>query len=291
MSVLNRWFIKAASSYFMKNVDKKRGYLCDFDRVCHEVRPGDVLLLEGNNRVSRMIKYITQSPWTHASLYIGRLHDIEDPKLRAEIRKHYRGDITEQLIFESILGHTSYITSLNVYKQDHIRICRPSGISHGDVQKVLAYAIHRLGSEYNVRHFFDLGRFMLGSKLIPRRWFSSLFTNRPSKTANDICSALIAEAFISVKFPVLPLVQPKEGTPEKLEFFHRNSRLFAPCDFDYSPYFNIIKYPIIPLADAPYRHFPWNEAFVSHDEVGLHPSHTADTNEDDQPEVKISTTD
>ena len=33
--------------------------------------PGDVLLVEGNTRVSGAIKYLTQSTWSHAALYIG----------------------------------------------------------------------------------------------------------------------------------------------------------------------------------------------------------------------------
>ena len=32
---------------------------------------GDVLLVEGNNRVSGIIKYLTQSTWSHAALFVG----------------------------------------------------------------------------------------------------------------------------------------------------------------------------------------------------------------------------
>ena len=35
------------------------------------LRPGDVLLVEGNNHVSGVIKYLTQSTWSHAALYVG----------------------------------------------------------------------------------------------------------------------------------------------------------------------------------------------------------------------------
>src|SRR4029453_13573329 len=35
------------------------------------LRPGDVLLVEGNNHVSGIIKYLTQSTWSHAALYVG----------------------------------------------------------------------------------------------------------------------------------------------------------------------------------------------------------------------------
>src|ERR1700733_14150956 len=35
------------------------------------LKPGDVLLVEGNNHVSGVIKYLTQSTWSHAALYVG----------------------------------------------------------------------------------------------------------------------------------------------------------------------------------------------------------------------------
>lgn|SRR5678816_689661 len=35
------------------------------------IRPGDILLIEGNNRISGIIKYLTQSTWSHAALYVG----------------------------------------------------------------------------------------------------------------------------------------------------------------------------------------------------------------------------
>src|SRR5476651_1454695 len=35
------------------------------------IQPGDVLLVEGNNRISGIIKYLTQSTWSHAALFVG----------------------------------------------------------------------------------------------------------------------------------------------------------------------------------------------------------------------------
>src|ERR1700758_2199833 len=32
---------------------------------------GDILLVEGNPRLSAIIKYLTQSTWSHAALYVG----------------------------------------------------------------------------------------------------------------------------------------------------------------------------------------------------------------------------
>ncbi len=84
--------------------------LCDFDRVRVEIRPGDVLLVEGRSRVSEIIKVITQSPWTHSALYLGRLHDIEDPKLREHAAAFHHGDPREQLVIEGLLGSGTIIS-------------------------------------------------------------------------------------------------------------------------------------------------------------------------------------
>src|ERR1700726_4026372 len=35
------------------------------------LQPGDILLIEGNSRLSAVIKYLTQSTWSHAALYVG----------------------------------------------------------------------------------------------------------------------------------------------------------------------------------------------------------------------------
>src|SRR5574341_2312871 len=39
------------------------------------LRPCDVLLVEGNTRISVAIKYLTQSSWSHAALFVGDAFD------------------------------------------------------------------------------------------------------------------------------------------------------------------------------------------------------------------------
>ena len=45
--------------------------------VAMTIRPADVLLVEGNNHISGVIKYLTQSTWSHAALYVGPIGDRE----------------------------------------------------------------------------------------------------------------------------------------------------------------------------------------------------------------------
>ena len=90
----------------------------------------------------------------------------------------------------------------------------------------------------------------------------SLFKhNHQDSTRSTICSTMIARAFREVRFPVVPLVVYRGG---KFRVLRRNPRLITPRDFDHSPYFSVIKYPLLGGKDRDsdihaYREFPWAE--------------------------------
>ena len=94
--------------------------LSDFNRLSHELKPCDVILVEGRTRVSDIIRWLTNSPWTHAALYIGRLDDVEDVGLRATIASLYSGDAQDRLIVESLLGHGTIVRALSSYDCEHL---------------------------------------------------------------------------------------------------------------------------------------------------------------------------
>lgn len=247
---------------------------CDFERLSYEIRPCDVLLVEGRSRVGEVIKYITLSPWTHAALYIGRLHDIDDPIVRERIREHYNADADEQLIIEALLGEGTIVAPLARYRDDHVRICRPREIARRDAQAVINYCARHLGQAYDVRQLLDLARFLFPYGLLPRRWRSSLFAHNAGAPTRTVCSSLIARAFASVRFPVLPLL--RDDGAGRIRLHRRNFKLFVPADFDYSPYFEIIKYPLLEFDDlAVYARMPWTPDHES-DEVSA-PVPAADT--------------
>ena len=264
---IRQWLIQKITDYFMEEGPQQHSHLCNFDRLSHEIRPADVLLVEGRSRVSQIISRVTVSSWTHSSLYIGRIHDIDDPEIRELVHKHFKGASREQLLIESWLGKGTIISPLSNYQDKHIRICRPSGLTHEDAQNVINAAAHQLGNEYAVRHFLDLFRFYLGSRFIPRRWKSVIF-DKQDKVTKDVCSTMIAHAFTSIQFPIIPLITHDDQNNWK--FIKRNPRLFKPSDFDYSPYFDIIKYPLISLSNkAAYRELPWDEKLMSNDDTIL----------------------
>lgn len=232
--------------------------LSDQRRLAIEIRPCDVILVEGRSRVSDVIKTITHSVWTHAVLYIGRLVEIDDPELRKTIETHYHGPPNEQLIIEALLGEGTVVHPLSKYKNDHLRLCRPRGLSPDDMTKIIHYAASQLGNAYDIRQLFDLARFFLPYGILPRRWRSSLFQHYVGTNTRTVCSTMIAEAFSHVHFPIIPIIQKtEEGI---LRLFRRNTRLYTPRDFDYSPYFDIIKYPFFGFDNlAAYRNLPWNQ--------------------------------
>lgn len=233
--------------------------LSDFERIRYELKPCDVLLVEGRSRASDVIRVTTQSPWSHAALYVGRLHDIEDPEVRATIQQYARPLANDQLVIESQLDTGTVVRPLSVYRDDHLRICRPTGLAMNDGQAVIAYAVSRLGTGYNVRQILDLARFLFPWSFLPRRWRSSLFRHNAGDATNTVCSTMIAEAFAAVQFPILPLVTKDEG--DAVQLFRRNPKLCVPSDFDYSPYFEIIKYPFLDFSThSSYRLLPWSQS-------------------------------
>jgi hypothetical protein len=242
---------------------------CDFTRLKQEIRPGDVLLIEGRSRVSNIIRSITQSPWTHAALYIGRADDIDNEEIRKIVEKKKPTDDSKRYIVEGLLGKGMIITPLSQYRYHHIRICRPIGLSTTDSELVVAYTVNSVGQTYNMRQLLDLARFILPWSILPRRWGSSLFTTPSGEPESGICSSLIAEAFTAVKFPILPFVTVNKES--ELTLIPRNPYIFTPKDFDYSPYFEIIKYPILnPGEQLPYyRRMPWSEEQIMHQGHGV----------------------
>jgi len=241
--------------------------LTSFERLRYELRSGDVLLVEGRSNVAEIIKSITQSIWTHSFIYLGRLHDVDDPMLRDHIQKYRHCSPDEQLIIEAILGKGIIVSSIEDYEGEHLRICRPRGITRTDSQAVLAYAIKQLGTDYNVRQIMDLARFMFPYWFLPKRWRSSLFEHNAGRPTKTVCSTMMAEAFAKVRFPIIPVIhQDKQG---QLKIIRSNSKLITPRDFDHSPYFDVIKYPILDFDELGiYRKLPWDQTSVHCNTIG-----------------------
>lgn len=254
------WVSKKITDFLNQSREVQETPFCDFSRLRFEIRSCDVILVEGRTRIGDIIKTITLSRWTHAALFVGRLSEIEDEETRNLIESYYPGDQSEQLIIESLLGEGTVVSPLTKYQYDNLRICRPKEISPQDVQKVINTAARYLGSRYDMRHILDLARFLVPYWFLPRRWSSSIFQYKAGDMTRTICSTVLVEAFAANQYPILPVIQRTENG--KYIWSRRNPKLFIPSDFDYSPYFDVIKYPFLGDEKAIYKKLPWDEIGV-----------------------------
>jgi hypothetical protein len=199
------------------------------------LKAGDVLLIAGSSRISTAIKYLTQSSWSHAALCIG---ELLDPKTAGEAAR---------MLIEADINEGIRAVPLTEYSTTHTRICRPVGLSTEEITRLCQFALDRLGQHYDLKNIIDLARYMIPTPLVPTRWRRGLLALGSGDPTRAICSSLIAQAFQSVRYPILPEVfQQKSADPDckkcYREILHiRHHSLFTPRDFDVSPYFQIIK--------------------------------------------------
>ena len=211
-------------------------------RAC--LQPCDVLLVEGNTRVSASIKWLTHSNWSHAAFFVGE----------GDGRDLIEADLTDGVRY----------AGLERYRGQNTRICRPVGLSPHDAATVIAHMKDSVGRQYDLRNVIDLARYLLPRPPVPRRWRRRMLALGSGDPTRAICSTLIAEAFQKVRYPILPLQLddcPEHCAREVLHIRHHS--LFAPRDFDLSPYFRIVK-PTIE-AGFDYKAINWGSAVLGAD--------------------------
>jgi hypothetical protein len=201
----------------------------DADGLRATLQPGDVLLVEGSNHISGVIKYLTQSTWSHAALYVGPIGD----------RVSREGE--PLVLVEANIGEGVVAAPLSKYSRYHTRICRPVGLTEDDRAHVCNYATERIGFDYDVKNILDLLRYLFPLP-VPQRWRRRMMALGSGHPTRIICSALIAQAFQSVRYPVLPTATRGSSAFSRAEILDiRHSSLYAPRDFDISPYFEVVK--------------------------------------------------
>ncbi len=195
--------------------------------------PGDVLLVEGSERISVAIKYLTQSTWSHAALYVGSALGVDKPSL-----------------IEADLNHGVVAVRLAKYASHNTRICRPVGLSPEDRANLIDFAVAHIGDQYDLKNVLDLARYLVPTPPVPARWRRNLMAMGSGDPTRAICSTLIAKAFQSVGYPILPLLVDGEADTYRA----RHHSLSTPRDFDLSPYFAIIK----PTIESGFDHQSFN---------------------------------
>ena len=93
----------------------------------------------------------------------------------------------------------SITVPLSKYAHFNTRICRAVGLGDASKQKVVDYALARIGKQYDSKQIVDLARYLFPYPPVPvwfRRRMLSIGSGDPTKA---ICSTLIAEAFASIQ--------------------------------------------------------------------------------------------
>ena len=195
------------------------------------LHPGDILLVEGNLRISTAIKYLTQSTWSHAAFYAGPPEGGDDPPC-----------LIEADVIEGVRA-----VPLSKYAGQHTRICRPVNLSDEDREKLVSFMTGKIGMHYDIKNAIDLVRYLLPQPPVPVKWRRRMLALGSGDPTRAICSTLIAQAFQSIRYPILPDIKIKEDCKNgedcaQAEIMHiRHHSLFTPRDFDISPYFQVVK--------------------------------------------------
>ncbi len=267
---LSSWFVRILTTprkryqHFVENVP---------ERLKATIRPGDVLLVDGDQRVSQVIKSLTMSSWSHSAIYVGDALLRRDPGTRADVQRRF-GREARHLIVEALVDRGVVISPLVKYVHLNIRICRPVGLTPEDRATVLDYVLARIGLRYDRRNFWDLTRYLLPFSMIPSDLREDALHFGSGRETETICSSLLAEAFGAVRFPILPMPVRRKpqtlgdrlrqqilGRPTRRAYSGllraRHPTLCVPRDFDVSPYFDIVKFNPRDVASFDYRRLEW----------------------------------
>ncbi len=237
-------------------LEYRRYVFNDPEKLKSRIRPGDVVLVDGDQRVSQVVKYLTMSPWSHSAIFVGSRF-LRDPAERAETRRRF-GQESRYLIVEALVDQGVVVSPLIKYIDFNIRICRPVGLTPAQIKTVLDEVVARMGFRYDRRNILDLFRFLVPLRLIPMRLREDALHFGSGKETETICSSFLAEAFARVGLTILPLHIRRQavrrgklrervfGRPTRSAYSGflkaRHPSLCVPQDFDLSPYFDVVKF-------------------------------------------------
>jgi len=248
----------------------------DMDSMVQHLQPGDVILVDGEQRVSNVIKYLTQSTWSHSVLYVGDEVLRRFPAQReALVAAH--GPFANHLIVEALVDGV-IASPLSKYANFNLRVCRPTGLRLEDRQRILDEVLAQIGLRYDLKHVFDLARYFFPVSLIPRRFRRRALQLGSGLPTHVICSSMIGRAFQNVGFPILPATAPgaipttryrwrdrllrRRPPPYSVVFRRQLPAIITPRDFDLSPFFEIVKFNLAGATTFDYRRIRWEDTEV-----------------------------
>ncbi len=227
LSAITRPIGKRLAAFLSKNLPGYRRLdSVPIEKLLPVLKTGDIILVEGNTRISVAIKYLTQSSWSHAALYVGQPGDA----------------VSDPVLLEADLEEGVRLVGLDHYRNFNLRICRAVNLTEEETANVVAFARGKLGHHYDLKNVFDLVRYLIQRPAVPNRYRRALLGFGSGEPTKAICSTLIAEAFQSIDYPILPIQGGEPGQHGEVpQYYRRHFTHFTPRDFDLSPYFRIVK--------------------------------------------------
>ena len=271
--ILADWFIRQITR---PRHNYRRFLYNDPQKLKATIAPGDVLLVDGDQRVSQAVKYLTQSSWSHSALFIGDALLRRDPSTAADMRKRF-GREARYLIVEALVAEGVIVSPLVKYIDYNIRICRPAGSAAGRPRR--RHRVRSRPARPHVRPAQFLRPDAISPPVPPRAGplKEDALHFGSGMATETICSTLLAEAFGKVRFPIIPqqvrapartaaerFRQQILGRPTRRAYSGllraRHPTLCVPRDFDLSPYFDVVKFNARDLAAFDYRKLEWEES-------------------------------
>ena len=179
------------------------------------LRRGDVLLSAGNTRCAELVKRLTQSTWSHVSMYVGPMEEEPDPLC----------------VVEADIVHGVRRIRLSQLNAHRICVLRPVGLDDIERARLAESVLRHIGSEYDLAHAWQLARGLLLCRLWAR--LRSLPTTMRLSATRFICSSLIAQAFAMIGYAILPAgaVAVEHG---------RYHSALVPADFERASMFAVV---------------------------------------------------
>ena len=255
------------------------GEVTNLVKLKSRLKPGDVVLVSGNARISYVVKVLTLSQWSHVVLYVGDRRDLITPREREQWERKYGPECLKHLVVDADPLRGVHLKPVDDFVGLMLRQCRPDALSAEDISQVIRYALSQQGRPYDVKHIIRLLFFYA----FP--W--ELFPAGVKRTVNEftlsesdtICSRVLSEAFQSVGYPIRPLwgIENRRSTSNRAasflsglrhrgrsagrllaggrmkKAFHRlgdtrylearlkGTRYITPADYDLSRFFSIVK--------------------------------------------------
>jgi len=225
-----------------------------------------------------VIKYLTQSSWSHSALYVGDELLRRPGPVREQALAEFGGHATHLLV--EALPEGVVAAPLNKYVDFNVRVCRPFELRPEHLQVILDDALAAIGWRYDLQNVLDLARYFLPVSLVPARFRRAALHFGSKLPTEVICSSLVGRLFAKVGYPITPIegggppieqtsaparragwfrrVLGQESEQEATGLFKmRHPTLLTPRDFDLSPYFEIVKFNALADRRFDYQKIHW----------------------------------